>query len=112
LRDQIRDYGVPLLPLLLNRLQAIIRVMENSKFELVSELEKIQSEREQLQQTQAQLEQTQAQLEQTQAQLEQTQAQLEQEQETITTISSSKFWKLRTAWFKLKRAIGLTEQED
>ena len=29
----------------------------------------------------------------------------------ITAMESSKFWKVRTLWFRLKRAVGLASQE-
>ena len=54
---------------------------------------------------------TQAQLQQTQAQLQQTQVALEQAQGTITAMESSKFWKLRTTWFRLKKLIGMAGDE-
>ena len=43
-----------------------------------------------------------AQLQVTQSYLEQTQSQLEQTQQRIKEMESSKFWKLRNAWFKIK----------
>ena len=51
-------------------------------------------------------------LSRSQSQLEETRKELEEAQATIEAMETSKFWKLRTAWFKLKRAMGLTEQED
>ncbi len=47
-------------------------------------------------------EQLQLQSEQAQAQLVQTQAQLAQSQEVISAMESSKFWKIRKMWFRLK----------
>lgn len=41
----------------------------------------------------------------TQSQLQNTQAELDQSQAVIRSMESSKFWKLRTAWFRLKKAI-------
>ncbi|MEI2582266.1 methyltransferase domain-containing protein [Scytonema sp. PRP1] len=58
-----------------------------------------------LEQTQLQLQQTQLQLQQTQLQLQQKQAELEQSNTTIAAMHTSKFWKLRTLWFKLKEPI-------
>jgi len=43
--------------------------------------------------------------------LQQSQAQLETAQATITAMQTSKFWQLRSAWFKLKRSIGLPTRE-
>ncbi|NET57419.1 MAG: class I SAM-dependent methyltransferase [Symploca sp. SIO2E6] len=68
-----------------------------------SQLQQAQS---QLQQTQVNFEQTQSQLQQTQANFEQTQSQLQQAQATITGMESSKFWKLRQGWFRLKQSLG------
>lgn len=46
------------------------------------------------------------QLEADKADLQQTLIQLEQTQQMIQAMQSSKFWKMRTAWFKLKQAFG------
>ncbi|MBD2464221.1 hypothetical protein H6G89_24770 [Oscillatoria sp. FACHB-1407] len=43
---------------------------------------------------------------------EQLQVQLQDAQAVIAAMESSKFWKLRTAWFKLKRAIGLPTNDE
>ncbi|MBF2025551.1 MAG: hypothetical protein IGS48_02125 [Oscillatoriales cyanobacterium C42_A2020_001] len=43
-----------------------------------------------------------------QTQLQQTQAELQQAQLRIAAMESSKFWKLRKNWLRLKRAFGLT----
>ena len=67
----------------------------------LAELEKIK------QQLQTQLEQTQSQLQQTQAELASSQNQWQQAQEMIDAMKSSKFWQLRTTWFKIKKAFGL-----
>ncbi|MCT7979956.1 glycosyltransferase family 2 protein [Laspinema olomoucense] len=45
---------------------------------------------------------------QLQSQILQTQATLEQAQQEIAAMHSSKFWKLRTRWFKLKQAFRMT----
>jgi glycosyltransferase involved in cell wall biosynthesis len=42
-----------------------------------------------------------------QSQLKLTQAELEQSQTMIAAMHTSKFWRLRTAWFKVKRKLGL-----
>ncbi|NEQ97434.1 MAG: hypothetical protein F6K30_12030, partial [Cyanothece sp. SIO2G6] len=41
-------------------------------------------------------------LQQSRAQVEATQAELEQAREELETIKSSKFWKLRSLWSRLK----------
>jgi hypothetical protein len=58
---------------------------------------------------QSQLQQALAQRDQYQSQLQQTQDQLEQSQAIISGMESSKFWKLRTAWSRIKRTIGLND---
>ncbi|WP_121970015.1 class I SAM-dependent methyltransferase [Leptolyngbya sp. BC1307] len=64
------------------------------------ELQKTQAE---LQKTQAELQKTQAELQKTQAELQKTQAESKQ---VVRAMESSKFWKIRTAWFKVKRLIN------
>jgi len=66
---------------------------------------------EQLEQSQTQIQQTQAQLQQTQVQLQQTQAELEQSRNIIQTMESSKFWKARMLWSRLKKAIMLSNDK-
>lgn len=70
----------------------------------------------QLQHNQIELEQslqqaslTQSQLQHTQSQLQHTQTELEHSQSIISGMESSKFWKLRTVWFRLKQSIGLID---
>ena len=46
-----------------------------------------------------------------QQQLTEKEAKLGELQETITAMESSKFWKLRTQWFKLKKWLGIEIQE-
>ena len=46
---------------------------------------------------------------QLQSQILQTQATLEQAQQEIAAMHTSKFWKLRTQWFKLKQAFRMTD---
>lgn len=43
--------------------------------------------------------------------LQQSQEQLQEAQATIVAMKTSKFWQLRSAWFKLKRSIGLPTDE-
>jgi len=57
--------------------------------------------------TQAQLEKSQTQVRQIQVDLDEKNLQLHQVQLELEGVKSSKFWKLRTQWFKLKRLIGL-----
>lgn len=48
------------------------------------------------------------QIQQIKAELANSQAQYQQ---TIYAMKTSKFWQLRTAWFKLKKALGLPVNE-
>lgn len=61
----------------------------------------------QLEQTQNQLISVQTQLEQTQNQLINVKKELERSQNRLLAMETSKFWKLRTAWFKVRRKVGL-----
>ncbi len=65
-------------------------------------LERLQA---QLQESQSELARSQAQFQQPQSELARSQAQLQQSEQCLRAMESSKFWKLRNAWFKLK---GLT----
>lgn len=65
----------------------------------------------QLQQTQAELEQLKAQAERSHLQFQHTQAELAQLRSVITGMESTKFWKLRTTWFKLKRRLRLVNEK-
>ena len=55
----------------------------------------------------AEIIQTQVELEQSRLELQQTQVELEQSKATIGAMYTSKFWKLRKSWFKIKQALGL-----
>jgi len=72
------------------------------------ELERSQSH---LQQTQLKLERSQIELERSQSHLQQTQLKLERSQERIRAMESSKFWKLRDNWFRLKKKLGVKNYE-
>ena len=73
----------------------------------------------QLQKTQSKIEIIQCQLEQTQCQLEQAQQELGQTQQEwfrsrtqVEAMQTSKFWKIRSAWFQIKRTIGLPVKDS
>ena len=94
-----------------NQVQTQLEQTHNRLGQTQSQLEQTHN---QLGQTQSQLEHTQNQLGQTQNQLGQTQAelassqnQLQQSQEMIQAMETSKFWQIRTQWFKIKKAFGL-----
>jgi len=61
----------------------------------------------QLEQTQNQLISVQTQLEQTQNQLINLKQELEKAQNRVLAMETSKFWKLRSTWFKVRRKLGL-----
>ncbi len=65
----------------------------------------------QLRQCEAKLSQTETQLGESQWQLESQKMLLEQAQNRIQAMESSKFWKLRAKWFKLRRAMGLSNPD-
>ncbi|MBW4446672.1 MAG: class I SAM-dependent methyltransferase [Spirirestis rafaelensis WJT71-NPBG6] len=59
-----------------------------------------------VQQIPLQLQANQVELERSQSQLQATQVELERLQALIDAMKTSKFWKIRTQWFKLKKLIG------
>lgn len=63
------------------------------------------------QRMQAEVEQLRAQYWQTSEQLSLSQAHLEQARVQIAAMESSKFWKLRAAWLRIRRALGLKTEE-
>ena len=64
----------------------------------------------QLDRLQFQLQQTQTDLERSQFQLQQTQKYFEDAINEISSMETSKFWKLRRAWFEVKRLASLSRQ--
>jgi len=101
------------------QLQQTQAELEQSQVRLQSTQVELERSQVQLQQTQAELEQSQVQLQSTQVELERsqvqlqhTQAGLEQSQAVVSGMESSKFWKLRTVWFGLKQAAGLTDSSN
>ncbi|WP_026098145.1 glycosyltransferase [Kamptonema formosum] len=113
----------------LKRSQSQLQQAQQKHIGLQGELLKARSEAQQiraeLEQTQTQLQQSQTQLQQSQTQLQQSQtgwegelarwqeelqekqSALEASQAALDAIRTSKFWKLRTQWFKLKKVMGL-----
>ena len=61
----------------------------------------------QLEQTQKQLISVQTQLERTENQLINVKQELEKAQNQVLAMGTSKFWKLRSTWFKVRRKLGL-----
>lgn len=64
----------------------------------------------QLDRLQSQLQQTQTDLERSQFQLQQTQKYFEDAINEISSMETSKFWKLRKSWFEVKRLASLSRQ--
>ncbi|MGK7901080.1 MAG: methyltransferase [Hormoscilla sp.] len=84
--------------------------------EMRSQLQATQSQYQQLQ-TEAQelkleLEETGRQLSETRSQLDQTQGKLLACEGEISAMETSKFWRLRKRWFKVKRWMGLTTEGE
>lgn len=99
----------------LKRSQSQLEQAQQKQIGLQGELLKARSE---VQQSQTQLEQSQTQLQQTKThwegelarwhrELQEKQSALEESQATLAAVRTSKFWKLRTQWFKLKKVMGL-----
>ena len=82
------------------QLQQALTELEQSQFKTRHTL--IELER-----SQSQLQQTQTELEESHLKLQKLQIKLQQTQDEITAMQTSKFWKLRTQWFKLKRFVAL-----
>jgi len=64
----------------------------------------------QLEQTQKQLISVQTQLERTENQLINVKQELEKAQNQVLAMETSKFWKLRSTWFKVRRKLGLAPE--
>ncbi|EGJ30191.1 MULTISPECIES: class I SAM-dependent methyltransferase [Moorena] len=86
--------------------------LQNAQVELVQT--KLQQTQEQLQEIQEQLQNTQVELIQSQqlqesksTELQQTQYELHHTKLEVAAMKTSKFWKLRTLWFKFKGFVGL-----
>ena len=87
---------------------------EQSKSKLMITQTELQETQNQLISAHSQLEQTQSELISVQTQLERTENQLinlkqelEQAQNRVLAMETSKFWKLRSTWFKVRRKLGL-----
>lgn len=88
--------------------------LDRTRTEMQSQLDEIaRSSQEQLQQTQAELHANLGECDRArnelQVQLQHAQAALEQSQIEIAAMKTSKFWKLRSQWFKLKQTLGMGE---
>ncbi len=83
--------------------------LQHTQLELQRSQALVQQTETELERSQSQLHQTQTELERSQSQLHQTQTELTQSQTMISAMESSKFWKLRTVWFRFKQTVGFTE---
>ncbi len=84
--------------------------LQLTQAELASTHNQLQQAQTELASTHNQLQQTQAELASTHNQLQQTEAELEQTRARNSAIESSKFWKLRIAWFRLRHLLGWREK--
>ena len=84
--------------------------MQHTQEELERSQSQMQHTQEELERSQSQMQHTQEELERSQSQMQHTQEELERSQAVITAMQSSKFWKLRENWFKLKNIFGLGEE--
>ncbi|NER26505.1 MAG: glycosyltransferase, partial [Symploca sp. SIO1C4] len=82
---------------------------QQTKVELERSQSQLQQTQLELERSQSQLQQTQLELERSQSQLQQTKVELERSQVVITAMESSKFWQLRSLWFKFRSTFGLAE---
>ena len=97
---------------ILNSRENLEQILARSQFQLQqaqSELARSRSQF-QIQQTQSELAKAQAELAQSQFQLQQTQKYFEDAINEISSMETSKFWKLRQAWFEVKRLASLSRQ--
>ncbi|HSF73178.1 MAG TPA: methyltransferase [Microcoleus sp.] len=81
--------------------------LEESQTNLQETQTQLVSAQMQLEQTQNQLVSVQMQLEKTENQLINLKQELEQAKCRVLAMESSKFWKLRSAWFQVRRSMGL-----
>jgi glycosyltransferase involved in cell wall biosynthesis len=93
------------------QLQQTHAELEQSHLQLQQTHAELEQSHLQLQQTHAELERSHLQLQQTHAELERSHLQLQQAEARITAMESSKFWKLRKAWHRLKPLMGLKSNE-
>ena len=81
--------------------------LEESQTKLEESQTKLVLAQTQLAQTQNQLESVQTQADQTENQLINVKQELEQAYNRVLAMETSKFWKLRSAWFQVRRSLGL-----
>ncbi len=81
--------------------------LETSHTKLQETQNQLISVHSQLEQTQSQLVSVQMQLDKTKNQLINVKQELDQSQNRVVAMESSKFWKLRSSWFQIRRSLGL-----
>lgn len=84
-----------------HQLRSQIEQLKQESYQLRLELEKHSQESEQLR----------SQLEKSQQESTQLRSDLEQSEQKIVAMETSKFWKIRKNWFKIKRTLGLANNE-
>jgi flagellin-like hook-associated protein FlgL len=90
-----------------NKLMITQTKLKESQTHLAGTQTELISAHTQLEHTQNQLISAQTQLEQTKNQLINVKKELERSQNRVLAMETSKFWKLRTAWFQVRRSLGL-----
>jgi len=90
-----------------NKLMITQTKLKESQTHLAETQTELMSAHTQLEHTQNQLISAQTQLEQTKNQLINVKKELELSQNRVLAMETSKFWKLRTAWFQVRRSLGL-----
>ena len=92
----------------------LLKVLQDSCQRVYAQLKitesQLQSTQSELQNSQSQLQSTQSELQSSQSQLQSTQRYFEDAINEIRSMETSKFWKLRKLWFKIKRLISLSNK--
>ena len=89
------------------KLSSLTNVSPEEEWSDKLNLESLYLQLPQLQQAQAEIAGMRSQLQQAQAETATVRSQLQQAQAEIAAMKTSKFWKLRTAWFGVKKRMGL-----
>jgi len=84
--------------------------LQQTQAELQATRSQLQATQSECQQLQTEAQELQWQLEETRSQLDQTQVKLLACEGQIAAMETSKFWRLRKRWFKVKRWMGLTTE--
>ncbi|MFN6559634.1 MAG: methyltransferase domain-containing protein, partial [Nostoc sp. ChiSLP01] len=93
--------------------------LKQSQSQLQQTQIELEQSKSQLQQTQIELEQSKSQLQQTQTKLKELELELQQmkvnlqnTQNQVEAMQTSKFWKLRTQWLKVKKFLNLVKKRE